>query len=616
MPVYASDFETNTKEENCRVWAWGVADLEAPTVIEYGTDIDGYINYISSNPGIYYFHNLKFDGNFILYWLFKNGYEWAPNAKNLNPGQFSTLISDMGTWYTIDLRTKTNKNGVSETIQFRDSAKIIPLPLEEVPKAFGLTGESKLDIDYHEDREIGHELTEKEKLYLFADVRILAKAIAFMRDNGQTKLTTGANALRDFKSRFTKQEWKRYFPELNQLADRDIRLSYKGGWTYLNPKYRDKMVKEGCVYDVNSMYPWAMKYCDLPWGKPVFFSGEYKPNPMYPLYVINIIAEFHLKPGHYPSIQVKNTMWHADNEYIEHSVVPLALVLTNVDYELFLENYDVEIEEVIGGYMFHSMRGLFDEYIDYWYKVKSDSKRDGNKGMERIAKLMLNALYGKFGAKIKGKSKIPYFRTEEDRVMYKLSDEESRRGGYLPIATFITSYCRDKIIRAANACGERFIYADTDSIHIEGWEEPTGIEIDEYRLGAFKCETKFKRARFIRQKTYLEVYDDFDKKTGDIVEKVNLKCCGMPDKMKNTVSEEDFVSGAVFSPDMLNEDGTHKYAPKLTPKVVPGGVILQEVSFEIKKTEKHTLAIDFQGMERVRDISFTFDRKVKKQNGK
>ena len=35
------------------------------------------------------------------------------------------------------------------------------------------------------------------------------------------------------------------------------------------------------------------------------------------------------------------------------------------------------------------------------------------------------------------------------------------------------------------ASGERIIYGDTDSLHIIG-TEPVNIDIDDYRLGAFK----------------------------------------------------------------------------------------------------------------------------------
>ena len=415
-----------------------------------------------------------------------------------------------------------------------------------------------------------------------------------MRENGQKKLTAASNALNDFKGRFSSKEYKKLFPELNAINDRDIRASYKGGWTYLNPVYKNKDIDIGSVYDVNSMYPWAMKYCLLPWGEPVYFSGNYKPNKMFPLYVINFTCEFQLKPGHYPSVQLKHTMYYSDNEYITASLVPTTLTLTSVDYELFLENYNIlGTIEFHGGYMFKARHGIFNEYIDFWYAQKTEAKRTGNKGLEKIAKLMLNSLYGKFGSRRDGKSKIPYYDPSDDIVRYKLGPKEERKGGYLPIATFITSYCRDKIIRTANLCGERFIYADTDSVHIIGVEPVEGMDVDEYRLGAFKLEQTFIRGRFIRQKTYMEIY-----KRGE-QEKMNLKCCGMPDKLKRSLTESDFVEGAIF-----DHSRDERFAPKLMPQVVPGGVILKETTFQIKKAgTPDTLKVTLDSDEKLNSVA-------------
>lgn len=574
MPVYCDDFETTTLENDCRVWAWACCDIDDIDNIAVSNTIDSYISYISEKPGIHYFHNLKFDGNFIVYYLLTHNYKWRKDKRTLEPGEFTTSISDMGSWYIVVIRFLPNDCGVSYTVEIRDSLKLIPVSIEDMPKTFGLSDEQKLTIDYHELREKGHILTEQEEAYVKADVRIAAKAVKFMLEHGQKKLTTASNALNDFKSRFDRKEWKRLFPELNAINDKDIRASYKGGWTYLNPLYKNKDVAEGSVYDVNSMYPWAMKYCLLPYGSPCYFAGEYKPNKNYPLYIINFLAEFKLKPGKYPSIQLKHTMFYSDNEYISESLTPTVLTLTSVDYELFLELYDVNIIEFYGGYMFKAKYDIFTEYIDDWYGQKVDSKKDHNPGLEKIAKLMLNSLYGKFGARRTGANKEPYYDADNDIVRYKLGPKEDRKGGYLPIATFITSYCRDKIIRAACTCGDRFIYADTDSVHISGYEPVDGLDIDDFRLGAFKLEEKFIRARFIRQKTYMEIYLDKQKK-----EIMNLKCCGMPQRVKDTVEEDDFYEGAEF-------DATKnpKFKPKLTPHVVPGGVILRETTFKIKKS--------------------------------
>lgn len=560
--VYAADFETTTNPEDCRVWAWAICNINTSNEMNYGNNIESFIEFISDLDGRIYFHNLKFDGRFIIDYLLRNGFEWRDKSPEENC--FSTLISNMGVFYSIEIRFPDSKAGIQRKVQIYDSLKIMPFSIASMPKTFGIK-ESKLEIDYKEDRPVGHELTQEEKDYVHNDVYILAEALKFMFAHGQKKMTTGSNAIADYKKRITTKKYRNMFPSLDLVTDGDIRKSYKGGWSYLNPIYKNVNIGEGCVYDVNSMYPGVLKYKLLPYGEPIYFNGMYKENQFYPLWVLNFLCEFKLKPGHYPSIQIKGMpMRYMANEYLTESDGPTWLTLTSVDYKLFLDQYDVNIIEVNGGYMFKAQVGMFDAYIDYWYDVKTTSRNEGNKGMEKIAKLMLNSLYGKFGTRKTATQYIPFLDKEKDIVRYYEGQPETVDKGYIPIATFCTSYARDIIIRGAQSCGDRFIYADTDSLHIKGMEPVPGLDVDNNRLAAFKLESTFKRAKFIRQKTYLEVFDT------DGGESINIKCAGMPDRIKERLTEAEFYEGA-------------EYSGNLKAKTVPGGVILADVTYKIKK---------------------------------
>lgn len=91
------------------------------------------------------------------------------------------------------------------------------------------------------------------------------------------------------------------------------------------------------------MYPAKMKYEALPYGNPIYFEGEYKEDPLYNLYVQTISTIFKLKPGKIPSIQIKNNLSFEPTEYLESSNGDLVtLTLTNIDLELFKENYDIK----------------------------------------------------------------------------------------------------------------------------------------------------------------------------------------------------------------------------------------------------------------------------------
>lgn len=116
---------------------------------------------------------------------------------------------------------------------------------------------------------------------------------------------------------------------------------------------------------------------------------------------------------------------------------------------------------------------MFSKYIDKWVKVKNDATLSGNKGLRTLAKLMLNALYGKLATSLETKSKYPYLG-EDGIVHYETSEIQEKKGIYLPAGTFITSYARNKTIRTSQAIMDYsikkygknlYIYSDTDSIH-------------------------------------------------------------------------------------------------------------------------------------------------------
>lgn len=552
MITYMADFETTAdSDEETRVWLWSIANVDT-LITEQGTDIDSFFKRISKKSCTCYFHNLKFDGEFIIYYLFHQGYKHTFNKK-LEKGEFKTLISDMGLFYTMTVKTYKGTQ-----IRFIDSLKKIPLAVADMPKAFGIPLE-KLDIDYNAARDNGHEPTQAELEYVRNDVLIPSYALRYMQIHGMQKMTTASNALNDYKNILTQKEFDKMYPQLDLLVDVDCRKAYKGGWTYCNPKWQAQDVGEGLVYDVNSMYPWAMKYCSLPYGIPIHYQGRYEYDKVFQLYIQSLSCRFKLKPGKYPSIQIKGSIMFNSRDYIEECMdEPALLTLTSVDLELLYENYYVYDEEWHGGYKFRSINGAFDEYIDKWYDSKVNAKIEGNKALEYIAKLMLNSLYGKFGSNPRRRSKYPYLDPEKDIVRYAYGEEEIGTGGYVPVAAFITSYCRDKIIRAANDCGDRFMYADTDSIHILGTDPPL-IDIDDKRLGAFKREGHFTRAHYLRPKCYIEEMD----------EELVKKCAGLPKSAREWFGFDTIKPQESF-------DG------KLRPKHVPGGIRLVETKFTIK----------------------------------
>lgn len=567
MSMFVADFET-TKEPDgsTRVWAFGHCEIGNVDNFDYGTDIDSFLKWCKKgreNKTVY-FHNLRFDGEFLFHYLLSNGFEYSEKPKDKS---FNCIISSDGQFYQIKVTFK-KLNKRSNSVTFLDSHKKLPFPVKTVAKVFGLPI-LKGDIDHDIYRPVGHVITPDELEYLKHDVQIVAMALGVQMEQELDRMTIGGDAMHDFKAGLAggdikrgRKLFERYFPIFPLHIHNQMKPSYKGGFTYANPIHTGKDIDKGVVFDINSMYPWAMYTKNLPYGMPIYYKGEYKYDEGMPLYIQRIFCTFTLKEGHIPTIQIKENNRYKATEYLTSNIdkmgndEPVELVLTNVDLELFLEHYIVEDIEYLDGYKFKSCCGMFNRYIDHWMKVKIDAEETGNEGLRTLAKLMLNNLYGKFGTNPDITGRYPVLQ-EDGSIGYDLHDPEFTDPVYIPMASFITAYCRDNIIRSAQNVYDRFIYADTDSLHLIGEEMPP-LHIHKTELGAWKHESTFTRARFLRAKTYVE----------DIDGELHVKCAGMPDNVKELVTWDNFHMG-------LSLHG------KLTPKHVKGGVILEPINFTI-----------------------------------
>ncbi|MBO7735179.1 MAG: hypothetical protein J6S67_21625 [Methanobrevibacter sp.] len=603
MKCFTADFETTTDEKDCRVWAFALCEIGNPENFIYGNSIEEFMDFCANTKENYkiYFHNIKFDGCFILDYLENNGFEFIPEKKQRDDYTYTTLITDMNVFYSIEVFFKVNKKSHrTNKVTFYDSLKILNFSVEQIAKDFDLPIR-KLTLDYKAKREKGHILTPEEIDYIRNDVEIMARALDIMFQQDLKKMTIGSDALNYYKT--MQPKFKKLFPSLENEIDNEIRLSYKGGFTYLNPKYKEKKIGKGLVLDVNSEYPAMMHSMNgrlLPVGVPIQFEGEYEYDELYPLYIINISCMFELKKGKIPSIQIKHSLDYQQNEYLESSKGLITdLTLTSVDFELMKENYNIKFLKYNGGYKFQATTGIFDEYIDYWTAQKIQAKKEGNSSLYRIAKLMQNSLYGKFAVSTKSSLKQPMM--QDGIVKYIDYKGKDRKSLYCAISSFITSYGRDYIIRSSmkirewslNKYGEDYyVYSDTDSIHLRIQDEEDDVndlkkilEIDDYKLGAWKPESTFKHGAYIRQKCYIE--ESYEGK-------LNVVIAGFPKNLAPLMTFDNFKIG--FSTEGMTVEDMIKQARKngasleeisrihhkLRYKHVKGGVILEDTGFTLK----------------------------------
>lgn len=645
-----ADFETTVSENTdtqTKTEVWSAAYTEIGN-----TDPDKVTVLKSINAFMYalttslfdlkiYFHNLQFDGSFILNYLLNsknwkqafdvvNGEYFPIPEKEMKNWTYKYVISALGEWYSITLRVNNHY------IRIYDSLKLLPLSVAKIGEAFKTT-HRKLEMDYVGDNHKPNgEITEEEMSYIKNDVLVMSEALKIFFEQGHKGTTIGSCCLKDFKAKITETNFKEYFPDLSQIevpdeikehlpnvltADDFIRKSYKGGWCYLARGKENKIYNNGTTADVNSLYPSVMHSISgnrYPVGKPQFWVGE---KPVLPLadpekefYFIAIRTEFKLKRGYLPTIQVKTNPFYKATEWLERSDIltksgeyvntytdengetkrsQITLVLSGVDYELMKEHYTLYNTEYIGGCTFATELGLFDDYINEWRKVKERSKD----GMRSIAKLFLNNLYGKLASNDDSTFKIAYLN---DNKALAFTTQEAHEKKLVSVAcgAAVTSYARRFTITAAQAnyYGKNksgFIYADTDSIHCDlAPDEIKGINVDDNEFLKWKLESYWDKAIFTRQKTYIEhVYAEnqqtienpyYEIKAAGMgkrcKELFNCSLQGKTEIDKMTPEEEEFLKTKRTMKDF--KVGL-KVPSKLIAKQVEGGTLLCTTTFEM-----------------------------------
>lgn len=554
---YVADFETTSskyyeKFGYTKVWLWAICDNNA-VIVARGYDIESFMQYCYDNLGNQdiYFHNLKFDGSFILDYCLKQGLQYLPKLKD-NKSGVACLISDMGAWYSIDVKYNNRK-----CIHFKDSLKLLPFTVKKIAEDFKLPI-LKEHIDYED-----YSITDEKIEYIDHDVRIVAMALNIVMNEGLTRLTTASSAFSNYKKTISKQFFELNFPIIeNTELLRAWRDAYRGGRSQVNPIYKDKVLHNVRRYDINSMYPYIMRSMPLPYGKPHLYYGRDK----YVFELHKVRIGFILKEGHLPSLLKKDFIFGEDSYYIQTEDIE-EIWLSNIDLKLVERNYDVYHLEILETYGFATSTKLFNDYIDYWY-----DKKQHDTGAQRIVdKLMLNSLYGKFGTNIDKQHKIPSIDDESYSVKFDNSEVEEGKQYYLPVAIAIVSWAHWLIDNAIHETGvDNFVYCDTDSVHTLGELPPSMV--DNAELGKFKLEAIEDICKYVRQKTYIT--NEYNNKKN--INEWHITCCGMPDKCKDRLIK-------VFKDDVIDEFKVGLTVNgKLMPKRVNGGTILYETQFEIR----------------------------------
>lgn len=311
-----------------------------------------------------------------------------------------------------------------------------------------------------------------------------------------------------------------------------LRKSYFGGYTMV---FKHKMEK-GYAWDINSSYPYIMtqslpviddhnrypkweqafSWTNIPhWGNTKKLVHVVK----YRFAECNYIVPFAIKTGE-GNLYKRNgkDIWVWDH------------VLEFVYMSGYYHDFDIEID----GYYAFGSRNVYQKYVETFYSKRVEYKKNNNKIMDSLCKLLLNSLYGKTGQKEFTKTEILDCETmferivnpqvsvgsisklDETHVLFEHKNESihpNHIGALIYIASYITSQARvnlwDAILQIRKEGGNVY-YCDTDSIYTDSLL-PSGL-ISDTRLGGWKLEYMVNKGKFWGSKSYIieKVYEQED----------------------------------------------------------------------------------------------------------
>lgn len=633
------------KEQQTQTEVWSAAICpvlkrpEPEDVLVYD-NIYEFIDHLSALPdhSIVFFHNLSFDGSYILDELNLEGF--LPAMSSYNPDHYASnkemrtqdftykvCISQMNQWYSITINFEDGR-----TIEIWDSAKKIPSKLRGIGKDFN-TKYKKLTMEYEGKRQKFGRISDEEMAYIKNDVLVLSEAMyTVWYEYKMTKMTIAGDALASYRELIGEEQYKEWFPDLLAInlpcgmsAYEYCQKGYAGGWCYLNPYMREKVflsddkfskyvknpvhVKNIIVADVNSLYPSMMSSMsgnEYPIGKPEYHIGE--PNKyeekMFCIYR-RFKCRFNIKEGYLPFIHIRGDRRYRANECQlttdifgerydkDGNDTVREFVMTQVEWELFKEHYNITDYEALDYLAFDKEKGIFDAYIEKYKKMKIDATKEGNKAKRTIAKLFLNSLYGKLSSSTNSSYKTVYFE-DDDILRFETHIEYTKQPISISAGAYITAYARNFTIRACQQNyfeGEDrgFAYADTDSAHMVDYDadDVKGMKFDSAEFCCWDVEvSKCAVATYVKQKTYMEfaTEESFKKvldKKGNESYNIIMKAAGLSDKGKKTFKKALLSpSSKIFVDDFRR--GFEMKGCNLKKKQIKGGALLCKDDFKLR----------------------------------
>lgn len=472
-----------------------------------------------------YAHNAgRFDYLFLMPWLMQLGVDLGFSF-GVIPVASSIQVLDV--W-------QGNRHA---RFRFLDSLKLIPTSLDKAAKSFGLKGKDKSalseDLDTPEwDRSAWISYNRVDCIQLY---RVLEKFHHYVEHVllGEVGITAPSTSMKIFRRRFLKDA----IPRAKDTHE-FIRASYKGGRTEPFIRHGRKLR----YFDINSSYPAAMLQ-DMPAGDATWWTGRPHRRFLDGKHVgfveARVLVPTSLNLPPLPVTKGKLIFPVGRLEGIwEWSELQMAL---EVGCEI------VEYKRSV----WYPSKPIFKEFVLELYQYRDKKNPLYDEGLAEVVKIMLNALYGKFGMKTLRKqiylwndpelpdNAVPANGDPDCPVWY--AETESDAPYIMPqISARVTSLARQRLYRGMleiERSGGQVYYVDTDSIITDGMLETSS------ELGAFKDELPELSGRiigdFVAPKLYMLTADPAVQRGKAEKPFSKVKAKGVPFRKGQKESQED-----------------------------------------------------------------------------
>lgn len=347
------------------------------------------------------------------------------------------------------------------------------------------------DLDYSKIRTPLTPLTEKELKYCENDIRVCISYIMekIEQDGDVTRIPiTNTGYVRQYCRRKCRKNWRRYRNLMNELTiepDEYLQLKrgFQGGFTHANAHYVRKRMRNVGSFDLTSAYPSVMLLNKFPMSRAHLvdqIANEDELNKLLENYCCLFDIELTMvAPKLHQDHPISSSKcWELEDEILDNGRVVFAhrlkMTITEQDYYIYKQFYTWESMSV-GNFRVYEKGYLPKEFTDAilgLYKSKTELK--GVDGMEleyMIAKNMLNAAYGMC---VTDPVRLEYDYFDDEFIAIEgdvdsaieAYNEDIKRFLFYPWGVWVTAYCRANLFSAIIACGNDYVYADTDSVKI------------------------------------------------------------------------------------------------------------------------------------------------------